>query len=154
MFNDIINEYSGKIIEYAGDGFYAVFGFDEPIKEAVNNAWSAGNQILNSLINLNESYIEKYFDHKIEIGIGLHSGKVIVGKTGVKEYHPYTVMGFPVNVAARLEAATKELNNDFIISDYAYQFLNETNNAPEKQIKLKGVTEPFHVRLMGSSYNN
>jgi adenylate cyclase len=153
MFNDAIVEHKGKILEYAGDGFYAVFGFDEPINEAVNNAYTAGKQILESLAGLNENYIIKYFDHKIDIGIGLHSGKVIVGKTGVKEYHPYTVMGFPVNVAARLEAATKELNNDFIISDYAYKFLNQTNNAQEKQIKLKGITEPFHVRLIGRSYN-
>jgi len=153
MFNDAIVEHKGKIIEYAGDGFYAVFGFDEPINEAVNNAYTAGKQILESLAGLNENYIIKYFDHKIDIGIGLHSGKVIVGKTGVKEYHPYTVMGFPVNVAARLEAATKELNNDFIISDYAYKFLNQTNNAQQKQIKLKGITEPFQVRLIGRSYN-
>ena len=62
-------------------------------------------------------------------------------------------MGFPVNVASRLESATKELNNNFIISDYVYKFLNESNNAPEKQIKLKGVSEPFCVRLMGEGYN-
>ena len=153
MFNDVIVEHKGKIIEYTGDGFYAVFGFDEPIKEAVNNAYTAGIQILESLIKLNESYITRYFDHKIDVGIGLHSGKVIVGKTGIKEYNPYTVMGFPVNVAARLESATKELNNNFIISDYAYKFLNENNNALQKQISLKGVTEPFCVRLMGKGYN-
>ena len=153
MFSDIIVKHNGKIIEFTGDGFYAVFGFDEPIKEAVNNAYTAGKQILDSLIGLNENYITKYFDHKIDVGIGLHSGKVIVGKTGVKDYNPYTVMGFPVNVAARLESATKELNNNFIISDYVYKFLNESNNAPQKQIKLKGVSEPFCVRLMGESYN-
>ncbi|MCH7515603.1 MAG: adenylate/guanylate cyclase domain-containing protein [Bacteroidetes bacterium] len=153
MFNDIIVKHKGKIIEFTGDGFYAVFGFDEPIKEAVNNAYTAGKQILDSLIRLNENYITKYFDHKIDVGIGLHAGKVIVGKTGVKEYNPYTVMGFPVNVAARLESATKELNNNFIISDYAYKFLSENNSVTQKQIKLKGVSEPFCVRLMGKGYN-
>ncbi len=153
MFNDVIVKHKGKIIEFTGDGIYAVFGFDEPIKEAVNNAYTAGKQILDSLIRLNENYITKYFDHKIDVGIGLHAGKVIVGKTGVKEYNPYTVMGFPVNVAARLESATKELNNNFIISDYAYKFLSENNNVTQKQIKLKGVSEPFCVRLMGESYN-
>ena len=153
MFSDIIVKHNGKIIEFTGDGFYAVFGFDEPIKDAVNNAYTAGKQILDSLIGLNENYITKYFDHNIDVGIGLHSGKVIVGKTGVKDYNPYTVMGFPVNVAARLESATKELNNNFIISDYAYKFLSESNSAPQKQIKLKGVSEPFWVRLMGESYS-
>jgi len=153
MFSDIIVKHNGKIIEFTGDGFYAVFGFDEPIKDAVNNAYTAGKQILDSLIGLNENYITKYFDHNIDVGIGLHSGKVIVGKTGVKDYNPYTVMGFPVNVAARLESATKELNNNFIISDYAYKFLSESNSAPQKQIKLKGVSEPFCVRLMGKTYS-
>jgi len=153
MFNDVIVEHKGKIIEYNGDGFYAVFGFDEPVKEAVNNAYSAGKQILESLIGLNDNYITKYFDHKIDVGIGLHSGKVIVGKTGVKEHSPYTVMGFPVNVAARLESATKELNNNYIISDDAYKFLDERNNAPEKYINLKGVSEPFCVRLIGKNYS-
>ena len=153
MFNDVIVEHKGKIIEYTGDGFYAVFGFDEPIKDAVNNAFLAGKKILNELIKLNKNYITKYFDHKIDVGIGLHSGKVIVGKTGIKDYNAYTVMGFPVNIAARLESATKELNNNFIISDYAYKFLIENNNGPQKQIKLKGVSEPFCVRLMGVGYN-
>jgi len=154
MFNDVIVKHNGKIIEFTGDGIYAVFGFDEPIKEAVNNAYSAGKQILDSLIGLNENYITKYFEHKIDVGIGLHAGKVIVGKTGVKENNPYTVMGFPVNVAARLESATKELNNNFVISEYVYKFLNENNNASQKQIKLKGVSEPFCVRLMGKGYNS
>ncbi len=154
MFNDVIVKHKGKIIEFTGDGFYAVFGIDEPIKEAANNAYTAGNQILESLIRLNENYITKYFDHKIDVGIGLHAGKVIVGKTGVKENNHYTVMGFPVNVAARLESATKELNNNFVISEYVYEMLNgRSDSAEQKQIKLKGVSEPFCVRLMGESYN-
>jgi len=62
-------------------------------------------------------------------------------------------MGFPVNIAARLESATKELNNNYIISDDAYKFLIEGNSAPQKQIKLKGVSEPFCVRLMGNNYS-
>jgi len=154
MFNDVIVKHKGKIIEFTGDGFYAVFGIDEPIKEAANNAYTAGNQILESLIRLNENYITKYFDHKIDVGIGLHAGKVIVGKTGVKENNHYTVMGFPVNVAARLESATKELNNNFVISEYVYEMLKRrSKSAEQKQIKLKGVSEPFCVRLMGESYN-
>jgi adenylate cyclase len=153
LFNDVIVQHKGKILEYTGDGFYSVFGFDEPVKRAVNNAYNAGKQIFTELHKLNENYITKYFDYKIEIGIGLHAGKVIVGNTGVSGLNPITVMGFPVNVAARLETATKELNNNFVISDYAYKFLSDNNNAPQKQISLKGISEPFCVRLMGEKYN-
>jgi len=153
LFNEKIELHNGKILEYSGDGLYAVFGFDEEIKSAVNNAYNAGKEILSSLVMMNETYITKYFDHEIHIGIGLHAGKVIVGKTGVKENNPYTVMGIPVNIASRLESSTKELNNNFIVSDYVYRFLNGSNNAPKKQIKLKGVSEPFDVRLVGEEYS-
>ncbi len=155
LFNEIITLHKGKIIEYAGDGIYAVFGFDEPINEAVNNAYEAGKQILSSLPKLNDNYITKYFDYKIEAGIGLHAGRVIAGKTRVKETNNYTVMGFPVNVAARLESSTKELNNNFIVSEYVYAMLAEQKSVTEqKQINLKGVSEPFVVRLMGKPFAN
>jgi len=155
LFNEVITQHKGKIIEYSGDGFYAVFGFDEPVNKAVNHAYEAGNQILSSLQKLNGNYITKYFDYKIVVGIGLHAGRVIVGKTGVKENNPYSVMGFPVNVAARLESSTKELNNNFIVSEYAYDMLADQNDLTEqKQINLKGVSEPFLVRLMGKPFNN
>ncbi len=85
----------------------------------------------------------------------MHAGRVIVGKTGVKENNNYTVMGFPVNVAARLESSTKELNNNFIVSEYVYGMLEEQNGLTEqKQINLKGVSEPFLVRLMGKPFGN
>jgi len=153
LFNEVITIHKGKIIEYSGDGIYAVFGFDEPIREAVNNAYEAGKQILSSLNKLNDNYITKYFDYKIDAGIGLHAGRVIAGKTRVKENNNYTVMGFPVNVAARLESSTKELNNNFIVSEYVYGMLAEQKSVTEqKQINLKGVSEPFVVRLMGKPF--
>jgi len=155
LFNEVITQHKGKIIEFSGDGVYAVFGFDEPVDEAVNNAYKAGRQILSSLHKLNDNYIAKYFDYKIDVGIGLHAGRVIVGKTGVKENNPYTVMGLPVNVAARLESSTKELNNNFIVSEYVYEMLADKNDLTEqKQINLKGVSEPFLVRLMGKPFAN
>ena len=155
LFNEVITQHKGKIIEYSGDGFYAVFGFDEPVNQAVNHAYKAGNQILSSLQKLNGNYITKYFDYKIGVGIGLHAGRVIVGKTGIRENNPYSVMGFPVNVAARLESSTKELNNNFIVSEYVYDMLADQKDLTEqKQINLKGVSEPLLVRLMGKPFNN
>ena len=150
LFSNIITSNKGKPIEFAGDSLYAAFGFDEKIETAVKNAVNAGKTIFSELKKLNESYIIKYFEEEIKVGIGLHAGKVIVGEKGI-ESSPLTVMGFPVNIAARLERATRELNNSFLISDYAYSFLNE-NSAELKQIKLKGIAEPFSIRLIGDPY--
>jgi len=150
LFSNVINKNNGKLIEYAGDGLYAAFGFEKEIDEAVKSAVNAGKEIFNELKKLNENYISKYFEEDIKIGIGLHAGKVIIGDKGI-EGSSLTVMGFAVNIAARLETATKELNNSFVISDSAYSYLNVAD-AEKKQILLKGVSDPFVVRLIGEKY--
>jgi len=154
LFNEVVEAGKGKIIEFLGDGFYAVFGLDDELENAVRNSVETGHKILKELKQLNTSYISKYFDVEIEVGIGVHFGKVILGEKGIGETQILTAMGFPVNVAARLETATKELNNNFIISDNVYKMLDgETSPAVQKQIKLKGITEPLCVRLIGEEYS-
>ena len=150
LFSGVINKNNGKLIEYAGDGLYAAFGFDRKIEEAIKSAVKAGSEICNELEKMNANYINKYFNEEIKIGIGLHSGKVIVGMKGIEEVS-LTVMGYAVNIAARLEEATKELNNNFIISETSYRYLQESG-AEKKQILLRGVSKPYDVRLIGDKY--
>ena len=153
LFNEVVEAGNGKIVEFLGDGFYAVFGLDEEKSKAIHNAVATGHKILSELKWLNQSYINKYFEVDIEVGVGLHFGKVILGEKGIGETQILTAMGFPVNVAARLETATKELNNNFIISEEVYNLLDgKIESAEQKQIKLKGISEPLCVRLIGEKY--
>lgn len=123
IFKNDVEKNNGKIIETAGDGFYAVFGLGSNLKDAVNSAVTTGFQILNDLKTFNTTYAESYFNHQFEVGIGLHAGNVIVGNIGLGISNNLTVMGLPVNIASRLQSATREINNSFIISDYACSFL-------------------------------
>ena len=115
-FQNIIRVYRGRIIETTGDGFYAAFGFDGNVREAVNAAVQAGIIILENLESLNMQSFEKNLQQRIDIGIGVHVGKVACDTLRVNAKDHVVVMGYPVNVASRLQAATKELNNNFIIS--------------------------------------
>ena len=153
IFSNAIEENNGRIIETAGDGFYAVFGLQTGMRKAVQVAVKAGFRILEDVEFFNQTYLQDYFNHRFEVGIGLHVGRVILGKVGIGVNNNLTVMGFPVNVAARLQAATRELNNSFIISDKAFQLLK--NQPPAvlcANINLKGVKEPFAVNLIGKPY--
>jgi adenylate cyclase len=152
LFQNAIEANAGRIIETAGDGFYAAFGFDTEIAEAVDNACKAGHQILNDLRAFNENYMYKNFRHRFQAGIGLHAGKVIVGNIGIGVNNNLTVTGLSVNIAARLQAATKELDNSFLISDHAFSFLADQPQAASQLIKLKGIKEKVTVRLMGTSF--
>ena len=153
LFNDTVEANGGKIIELMGDGFYALFGLNNEIRVAVNSAVKAGYEIIEKLCELNRTYIKEYFDVVIEVGIGLHAGRVIIGERDAGGIRVLSAMGFPVNVASRLESATKELSNNFIISEYVYELLKDKSEPKEqKQIKLKGVSDPFSVRLMGKKF--
>jgi len=153
LFSSVINSFKGKIIETPGDGIYAVFGFDEDINSAAENAYNAANKIMGELIILNENYITRYFEHEIEVGIGINAGVVLIGTKGYNNIGSMMVMGFPVVVAARLEELTKELNNNFLVSEYFYSLLNSDDNPEQKKVYLKGVSEQVEVRLMGEKFN-
>ena len=64
-------------------------------------------------------------------------------------------MGYPVNVAARLQNATKELNNNFIISSEALEISGKLlADYPSSVVHLRGIAESVNVHLLGKPYEN
>ncbi len=62
-----------------------------------------------------------------------------------------TVMGLPVNIAARIQTATKDLNNSFIASATVLELL-EKKDYPDNLLWMKGVKDPIKVHLLGEPY--
>jgi len=153
LFRKVIEENNGRIIETAGDGFYAAFGFETTVEEAVNNAATAGFQILAEIDTFNAAYVYKHFLHNFQVGIGLHAGKVIIGNIGIGVNNNLTVMGVAVNIAARLQQATKDYNNSFIISNKAFDLLSTKPSHTSTSAKLKGIKEAINIHLIGMPYN-
>jgi adenylate cyclase len=152
-FQKSIELHSGKIIETAGDGIYAVFGLERELKVAVTSAVKAGFDILSDLEKMNESYFSKYFEQYIQIGIGVHAGVVVGGNIRLGSENHMVVMGHAVNIASRLQNATKELNNNFIISSYVFHLLQTTlAEYLTTSIQLKGISKPMQVYLLGKPY--
>ncbi|MEJ7828295.1 MAG: adenylate/guanylate cyclase domain-containing protein [Segetibacter sp.] len=152
-FQAIIESNKGKIIETMGDGFYAVFGYEKGIQDSVCAAVQAGLLIIKELDILNETYFKPYFNQVIQAGIGVHVGKVISGEIRIGSVDHRVVMGFPVNIAARLQNATKLLNNSFIISSEAFSYLSENlQGYTTTFINLKGITDKVKVFLLGKAY--
>ncbi|MBT1704099.1 adenylate/guanylate cyclase domain-containing protein [Chryseosolibacter indicus] len=154
VFQTILESHGGKIIELMGDGFYAVFQCESDIHAAVRDAVQAGLSILEKLNSLNESYFKPHFMHIIQAGIGVHVGKVISGEIELNSISHRFVMGSPVNIASRLQNATKELNNSFIISSEVHNHLPASMQSNRSAfVNLKGVNGDVRVFLMGTPYN-
>ena len=83
---------------------------------------------------------------QIQIGIGIASGRVVAGYTGTQNRATYTCVGDTVNVAARLEAHTKELGRPILIDEDTRSGLGD-GIALESQgeLLMKGKTEPTNV---------
>lgn len=154
-FNQIVKKFEGKVVEIAGDSLYAVFGLQTGLKESVNNAYLAAKMMFQTVGLLNDAYAEPYYGGPLEIGVGLHAGKVWVGEFGLDNAPQLAVMGLPVNIASRLQTKTKELNNDLIMSEYAYQLLaGDRVNSSHQTINLQGIGPSQEIRLVGKPYRD
>jgi adenylate cyclase len=151
-FQHIIRIHHGRIIETTGDGLYAAFGFNGSVTEAVNAAVQAGGAILQALEKLNKQSFEKNLHQRLEVGIGVHVGKVATGNLQLGANSHFIVMGHAVNVASRLQATTKALNNNFIISSKVYEMLNNMPKRDPIKVNLKGMRDAVEVHFMGTAY--
>ncbi|MBW1863839.1 MAG: adenylate/guanylate cyclase domain-containing protein [Deltaproteobacteria bacterium] len=97
----IINSEHGHINKYTGDGFLAIFGAPEPVEDHVNLAFEATRRVL----QLSKKFI--LGDHPMGIGVGIHTGRAVLGNIGSRTEMEYTAVGDTVNTAARLEELTK-----------------------------------------------
>jgi class 3 adenylate cyclase len=105
----IVSEENGHINKYTGDGFFAIFGAPEPILNHVNLGFNAARRIL----DLSKGFILE--GHPIKIGIGLHTGRAIMGNIGSHTKIEFTAVGDTVNTAARIQEFTKIFHNFPII---------------------------------------
>ncbi|HEV7423738.1 MAG TPA: adenylate/guanylate cyclase domain-containing protein, partial [Candidatus Paceibacterota bacterium] len=151
-FQSSIEENKGHIVETTGDGLYAVFDLEKRKDRSAQLAVRAGHAMLGDLEILNETYFIPNFEERIEAGIGVHIGKVVSGTVRVGSQMHWVVMGYAVNIASRLQTATKELNNDFIVSSEVYDLLNDSSGPQPQSVILKGVTNPLVVYSIGKPY--
>ncbi len=152
IFNNVIQQSKGKIVETAGDGLYAVFGLETNTREAADLAIKASRIIVQELNTLNEEYLKKYFFTFFEVGIGIHLGKVIIGKVRIADKYTESIMGIPVNIAARLQAKTRELNNNIIISQELANRSHSRFTTQLTYVKLKGIDNDIPVYLVGKPF--
>ncbi|MEO9211443.1 MAG: adenylate/guanylate cyclase domain-containing protein [Ginsengibacter sp.] len=152
LFEKVIKRFNGEIIETAGDGLYVVFGFDTTLEDAATNAYYAATNIFKELQDFNKDYVDPYFSHPVNIGIGIHAGRVIMGSIEINKSNQLKVMGLPVNIASRLQDATRELNNNFVVSAYCYSLIKNKPTSDKVIISLKGISEEQEVYLLGKSF--
>ncbi|NVD39845.1 adenylate/guanylate cyclase domain-containing protein [Ensifer sp. HO-A22] len=106
--------YGGVIDKFIGDGALVVFGIPEPQRDDCARAIACAHRILELIEQWNS---KRGFDPPIRVGIGIHSGEMYYGLVGDDERLEFTVLGDTVNVAAKIEQATKRFNIALLVSE-------------------------------------
>ncbi|MBS0621675.1 MAG: adenylate/guanylate cyclase domain-containing protein [Verrucomicrobia bacterium] len=150
QMTEVVERHQGVIDKYIGDEIMALYG------APVTHPYSALQAVLSALIiqkNLSDWNEERKMQGLLtaDVGIGIHTGPVVVGNMGAENRLNYTVLGKNVNLSARLadEAPGREIwVSEEVISDehVAEAVKYEEHSA----VSLKGITKPVKVfRIVG-----
>jgi class 3 adenylate cyclase len=117
MFREIRAE-GGVVDKYIGDAIMVVFGIPVAGADDAARALRAAAGMQRALVAHNAARARDGLP-PLRQGIGVHYGDVVAGNIGTLERLQYTVIGDVVNLASRLETATKELGVDVLVSHTA-----------------------------------
>jgi adenylate cyclase len=95
---EVVQDHGGWVNKFEGDAALCVFGVPTPLQDAAGGALAAARELCVKLESASP----------LEAGIGVSAGQVVAGNIGASERFEYTVIGDPVNEAARLTEAAKE----------------------------------------------
>jgi len=144
MTNVIIAN-GGTVDKFMGDCIMAFWNAPLDTKDHQIQAILTASQMQSELASLNEQLKAENLP-VIKVGIGINTGDALVGNMGSDQRFDYSVIGDPVNLAARLESASKTLGHTLIVSENT---VNGTNNVfPFKfvdSITVKGKTDQIKV---------
>ncbi len=144
-----VNAKKGVIDKFLGDSVLCIFeGHD-----AAHRAVACGVDMLTAVSVFNEATAFSS-DKAIQVGIGLHSGPVILGTIGSSERMDSTVLGLTVNLAKRLEELTKSLKVSMLISNEVVRQLPDGHSHTLRnlgEVSVKGSSVPLTVyEVMGN----
>jgi adenylate cyclase len=142
---EVILHHQGIIDKFLGDGMMVIFGapLDDPYQE--EHAVAAAIEMQQQLAALCRKW-EAEGQPAIRMGIGINSGAAVVGNIGSDQRMEYTAIGDTVNLAARLESASKDLGVDIVVSEHTYDAIRSLYRwKSEGEVTVKGRTEPVRT---------
>jgi adenylate cyclase len=122
----------------------AIFNAPIDLARHEDKAVKAAMDIMEGMKKANKKLKEIGINHEIKIGIGINTGKAVIGNMGSETRFDYSAIGDAVNLAARLESATKEVGVDLLIGENTAQFTKFELNLIST-IKVKGKTNALNV---------
>ncbi len=114
---NVIHRHEGLVDKFIGDAVLAIWGFVPTQADIAIQAFECAQEMVRTAAQM------EFGRKPITIGVGLNAGEVFIGNIGSKEKRQFTVLGTPVNLAARYESKTKELERPIVVGQSFYDRL-------------------------------
>ena len=137
---EVVEDHGGWINKFEGDAALAVFGAPLPLDDAAGCALAAGRALAERIDELDG----------LEAGIGISAGRAVAGNVGAESRFEYTVIGDPVNEAARLCELAKEAAGRVIASAGALERAGEEEARrwrEDEEVTLRGRSEATRLAI-------
>lgn len=140
----VVEGHGGTVFQLLGDGLLAVFGAPVHLLDHADRAVAASAEMLDA--------VAAELGDSCRIGIGVNSGLLVTGQIGGGGHYSLNVIGDPVNVAARVQDATRALGEMALLTEATRCLLETQSGAVEAvgSVSLKGKSRDVVVhRLKG-----
>jgi adenylate cyclase len=133
----ILSAHGSRLTKLLGDGMLTVFGAPERQSDHADRALAAAIELLGA--------VDGALGERCRIGIGINSGLVLVGTMGAAGVVGLEVVGDPVNVASRVEGATRDLGEPLLLTEATRLMLDAPapKLVPWGTISLRGKAAPI-----------
>jgi adenylate cyclase len=146
---EVITANGGHIDKFIGDGIMALFGIKCDPATGSRQALAAAARMSTAIDRLNTAFAHD-LPQRLRIGIGIHSGTVVLGDMGWGTTITLTAIGDCVNTASRLESLSKTYNAELIVSENVERNSGlDLSPWPSHEVTVRGRTTPLTIRSFG-----
>jgi adenylate cyclase len=138
----VLEEHGGYAYQFLGDGVLAVFGAPVALPDHADRAVAAARAIVTA--------VAERLGERCRVSIGVNSGLVIAGTIGGGSRFEFGVIGDPVNVAARVEQATRQTGDAVLVTEATRCLMERDGLEPRGTLELKGKPAPVAVYALGA----
>ena len=140
----VLEAHGGHANKYLGDGVLGVFGAHVAQPDHADRGVAAAGAIA--------AAVREHFGDRCRVSVGVNTGLVLVGTVGGGSRFELGIIGDPVNVAARVEQATRRTGDTVLVTEATRCMLERENGLlPRGLLELKGKAAPVPVYALGAA---
>ncbi len=145
ILSDSVMRHGGVLVDYTGDELMAMWGAPEYEPNHAQLACTAAIEMLSILPEFDTRW-EESVKSKTAVGIGINTGEVFVGNVGTRRKFKYGPLGNTVNLASRVQGATKYLRSEVLITGQTKNQLSPDARLRRLcTVKVNNIQEPVEL---------